>query len=168
MSKVHASTTEERQEVWRQIQDARIGFLTTSTHDGHLRARPLTTQKIEDGKSLWFFIERNGDTAHAINAHSRVMLTYTDPSHEFYASLQGRATVIADPGIAREMWTKLADAWFPGGPEDPNLALLRVDVDAGETWEPTTNRLVQFMSIMGAALTHTPPNYEGEHKTFTV
>ena len=168
MSEVHASTAEERRETWKQIQDARIGFLTTSTHDGRLRARPLTTQKIEDGKSLWFFVARDGDTTHAVGGNPRVMLTYSDPSHEFYATLQGRAEVVIDPATAKAMWSKIAEAWFPGGPEDPNLALLRVDVDAGETWEPTTNRLVQFMSIMGAAITHTPPKHEGEHKTFTV
>ena len=71
MSEVHATTTEERQEIWKQIQDARIGFLTTSTHDGHLRARPLTTQKVEDGKSLWFFIERTGDVADAVGGEDR-------------------------------------------------------------------------------------------------
>jgi general stress protein 26 len=168
MSENHALTDEDRQEIWKQIEDTRIGFLTTATHDGHLRARPLTTQKIEDGKSIWFFIDRSGDTAHAIGGNPRVMLTYTDPSDSFYASLQGKGVVTVDPLKAKEMWSKIAEAWFPGGPDDPKLALLRVDVESGETWEPTTNKIVQFMSIVGAALTHTPPKHEGEHKTFNV
>ena len=66
----------------------------------------------------------------------------------------------------RELWNAMAGAWFTRGPDDPKLALLRVDVDKGEYWEPDVSKVVQFFSIAKAALTRTPPKHVGEHREF--
>lgn len=160
------ATIDERKEIWRRIEDARIAFFTTLSEEGGLRARPLTTQRVEAETSLWFCVARSGDLARDAQANPRTLVTYSNEGDRFYASLTGTAHVIIDPAKAREMWSKLNEAWFPGGPDDPDLALLRVDVDHGETWEPTTNKLMQFLSIAAAAVTHTPLNQEGAHKSF--
>ena len=34
-----------------------------------------------------------------------------------------------------KLWNKQVEAWFPGGKDDPNLALLRFDIDDAEFWE---------------------------------
>ena len=39
-------------------------------------------------------------------------------------SLRGKATVLHDAHRARELWSTMAGAWFPGGPDDPNLGIL--------------------------------------------
>ncbi|MBS0319045.1 MAG: pyridoxamine 5'-phosphate oxidase family protein [Proteobacteria bacterium] len=164
------STTQTQRDdhaaTWKSIEDARIGFVATFGKDAAPRARPLTTQKADQG-TLWFFIDRHGELADEIAADPRVLLTYADTSASFYASMTGRGHVSVDPQKARELWSKIAEAWFPGGPEDPKLGLLRIDVEHGETWEPTTNKVVQFMSIAAAAITHTPPKHEGKHTEFT-
>jgi hypothetical protein len=33
------------------------------------------------------------------------------------------------------LWNKQVEAWFPGGKDDADLALLRVDIDNAELWE---------------------------------
>lgn len=152
--------------IWKLIEDTRFCFLATGSSVDDLYASPLTNQKIEEDGVIWFFIDRNGKTAESVRAYPRVLLTYANIGDDFYASLQGHASVIVDAGKAREMWSKLAEAWFPGGPDDAKLGLLRVDVDHGEVWEPASNKLVQFMSMVSAAVTHTPPKHVGEHKTF--
>lgn len=159
------ATTEDRRKIWKQIEGTRFAFFTTVSEADGLRARPLTTQRVDGETTVWFFIARDGDLARDVEANSRALLTYSNEGDSFYASLSGAARVLVDPIQAKAMWSKLNEAWFPGGPEDPNLALLRVDVDHGETWEPTTNKLMQFLSIAAAAVTHTKPN-EGVHKTF--
>ena len=160
------ATTEDRKHIWQRIEDARIAFFTTLSEDNGLRARPLSTQRVDAETSLWFFIAADSDLAKDARANQRALVTYSDEREGFYASLSGTARVMTDPNKAREMWSKLDEAWFPGGPEDSNLALLRVDVDHGETWEPTTNELMQFLSIAAAAMSHTAPSREGAHKTF--
>ena len=36
---------------------------------------------------------------------------------------------------AREMWSRAAQNWFQQGPDDPNLALIVVDVDEAKWWD---------------------------------
>jgi len=60
-----------------------------------------------------------------------------------------------------------AAGWFPGGPEDPNLGLLRVDVENGEYWDPVASKLVQFFAMAKAAVTRRPPQNIGEHRRFS-
>jgi general stress protein 26 len=59
----------------------------------------------------------------------------------------------------------MAQAWFPGGPTDPRLALLRVTVEHGEYWD-AAGRVVPFLSMLKAAVTHTEPRHAGEHREF--
>ena len=158
------ATTEDRKGIWKHIEDTRIAFFTTVSEDHGLRARPLTTQRVDGETTVWFFIARDSDLARDVESNSRALLTFCNQGDSFYASLSGAARVMVYPVQARQMWSKLNEAWFPGGPEDPNLALLRVDVEHGEMWEPSTNKLMQFLSIAAAAVTHTKPD-EGVHKT---
>ena len=37
--------------------------------------------------------------------------------------------VLRDPEKARQLWNVAASVWFPRGPEDPNLAVLEIDVE---------------------------------------
>ena len=57
------------------------------------------------------------------------------------------ASVLHDPQRAKELWSKIAEAWFPGGPDDPNLALLRITLSSAEHWEPPQGKVVQFVEI---------------------
>jgi general stress protein 26 len=160
------ATIDDRKEIWKRIEQARVCFFTSLSEDNGLRARPLTTQCVETETRLWFFIERYGDLANDVKSNPRALVTYSVEADRFYASLTGRARVYVDPEKARELWSQLNEAWFPGGPDDPNLALLRVDVDHGETWQPTTNKLTQFLSIAPAAVMRTASPNEGVNKTF--
>jgi len=60
----------------------------------------------------------------------------------------------------------MTGAWFPGGPEDPSLGLLRVKVQRGDYWDVESSKLVQFFSLAKATLTKTPPTETGTHKKF--
>lgn len=165
MTATHA-TPDDRKGIWKHIEDTRFAFFTTLSEGNGLRARPLTTQKVENEDTIWFFIARDSELARDVAANPRTLVTYSNAEDGFYASIAGSARVMVDPDKSRKMWSKLNEAWFPGGPDDPNLALLQVDVERGETWEPTTNKMVQFLSIATSAITHTPPSKEGAHKTF--
>jgi general stress protein 26 len=59
-----------------------------------------------------------------------------------YVSLRGRARLVEDRGRVREFWKEAYQAWFPGGINDPDLALLAVDPVAAEYWDSRgTNKL---------------------------
>ena len=160
------ASAEERAALWKRLGDLKFAMLTTPEADGTLTARPMTTQQAEDGGILWFFLAADGHLARTIARNPRVSLTYTDNGDNFYAALSGNAECFKDVSKARELWNTMAGAWFPGGPEDPSLALLRVDVEQGDTWEAKSGKLVQFLSIAKAAVTRTPPDDPGSHRHF--
>ncbi|HSV19201.1 MAG TPA: pyridoxamine 5'-phosphate oxidase family protein [Casimicrobiaceae bacterium] len=66
----------------------------------------------------------------------------------------------------KELWNAMAGAWFPHGPDDPNLGLLRIDVERGEYWDPGSSKMVRMLAIAKAAITHSPPKNVGEHREF--
>ena len=50
--------------------------------------------------------------------------------------------------------------------DDPNLGLLRIDVERGEYWDPGSSKMVRMLAIAKAAITHSTPRNVGEHREF--
>jgi general stress protein 26 len=158
-----ANDIEARQQLRDRVEKIRVCMFTTADADGSLRSRPLTTQQIEPDGTIWFFVPSTGEVAAAVAANANVNLAYADTSDGVYATLCGVAYLVQDHEKSEELWSPLVAAWFPQGPADPNLALVRVDVEEAEYWKPEGTRIGQFVSIAKAALMRTTPN-EGEHR----
>lgn len=149
-------------DLWAMIKDIRFGMFTTkhhgSSHAGHLHARPMTTQNQDlDDDRLWFFMSRQGDPVQDVIADPAVGLAYADPDSDTYVSVSGTARVVNDLDRTRALWNKAAQAWFPGGPEDPDLALVVVNIHHAHYWDVKENKLVQLLAMAKAALTGTVP-----------
>ena len=56
-----------------------------------------------------------------------------------------------------------AKAWFPNGPEDPNMELVEVRISEAEYWNVKENKLLQMIKMGTAAATGSKPEM-GEHK----
>ena len=54
-------------------------------------------------------------------------------------------------------------AWFPGGPTDPDLALIAVLISQADFWDVKSNKAVQLFKMATAAVTGQPPRDMGEH-----
>ena len=74
--------TEARTTLWNLIKDIRFAMFTTRHgSNGHLHARPMTTQnKALDDDSLWFFMSKKGDPVDDLKADPTVNVVYADPS----------------------------------------------------------------------------------------
>jgi general stress protein 26 len=167
-AKTHTVSTpsaDEREEIWKRVDDIRFGILSTVDADGSINARPLTTQQVEHESRLLYFIAADGALAHLAERTAQVNVTYSDSRDNFFVSLGGTASIYRDVAKAKQLWGKMNEAWFPGGPTDPNLALLRVDVARVEYWDSGSSRIVQFLTMANAAITKSPPD-AGEHGKF--
>ena len=63
------------------------------------------------------------------------------------------------------MWNPFVAAWFPEGKEDPNVALIKIDVYMAEIWDTDKSDMVQLYEIAKANLTDSKPDM-GENKKF--
>ena len=135
------------------IQDMRFAMVTTHSPANHLHAWPMTVQNknCDDGK-LWFFMSRTGNAVDEIQNSPNVGISFMDTGDDKYVSLSAVARVVDDLSKVRELWTKMDDAWFKGGAEDPDLALVEVDVVHGHYWDVQESKLTQMFLMAKAAM----------------
>lgn len=158
------SVAKQREEFFARLDKTPYCMLVTHDVSGGMHVRPMTTQLAEDAGQIWMFLGADSETVTDVAANPNVLLTYADTADSAYVAVRGHGTVLRDPVKAKEMWSKLAEAWFPGGPEDPNLALLRITIASAEQWEPPNGKVLQFLEIAAAAITHHKPEHEGVYR----
>jgi general stress protein 26 len=157
---------EQRDHLWKLVKNIKFAMFTTRHGNGHLHARPMTTQNkdgIEADESLWFFMSKKGDPLADLKADPVVNLVYADPSKDTYVSISGTAAMLEDQAKKDQLWSKLAEAWFPGGSTDPDLALVQVQIVHANYWDVKESKLVQILTMAKAAVTGKPPTELGEH-----
>ena len=148
-----------RSRLWSLVKDIRFAMFTTRHPNGHLHSRPMTTQnsKIDEDSSLWFFMSRGGDPVEDLMADPMVNLIYADPGEDIYVSISGTAEVVIDAPKTRELWSKMAESWFPGGTSDADLALVQVKIIHANYWDVDESKLVQLIHIAKALVTGERP-----------
>ena len=158
-------TNEARQHLWKMIKDIRFAMFVTRHDNGHLHSRPMTTQNKEIGAdgSLWFFMSKKSGPVDDLKAEPIVNISYADPSADTYVSVSGTAVLIEDQAPKNLLWNKMTEAWFPGGPTDPDLALVQVKIVHANYWDVKESKLVQLYEMAKAVVTGKPPTGMGEH-----
>ena len=152
--------------LWSLIKDIKFGMLTHRHEDGMLHSAPLTTQngKDDQGSVLYFFVSRAGDIAHCVIRDGNVNVSYAHPGDDSYVSISGAASIVENTAKKEALFTSFAKAWFPGGPTDPDLALLEVAIEHAEYWDVKESKMMQLAKMATAAITGKPPSGMGEHK----
>lgn len=151
------------------IKGVNIAMLTTVESDGHLRSRPMATQKTDFDGQLWFFTGEDSAKVEEIRREQHVNLSYADPGDDVYVSVSGTGTINRDRAKLEELWNPIHKAWFPKGLDDPNLALLCVDVDRAEYWDSPSGKLVQLVGFVKALATGKSYNDEAtDHAKVTL
>ena len=155
----------ERERLWALIKNIRFAMFTTRHQNGHLHSRPMTTQNsaVEEDSSLWFFMSRKGEPVADLVTDPVVNVVYANPGEDSYVSVSGIAAVIEDGAKKRQLWSKLNEGWFPGGPTDPDLALVQVRIVHANYWDVKESQIVQLFKMAKAAITGTPPTGMGVH-----
>lgn len=84
---------------------------------------------------LWFITKLGSPKAREVGFNRRVSLSYVRPEDNTYVSVSGTVQVVSDPQKAEQLWGPSYLRWFPEGPADPSLALIRVRVEQAEYWD---------------------------------
>lgn len=147
------------------IRDIRVAMLVTQTPSG-LRARPMYTMGAPEDGVLWFYTDVTTSKVAEVAARQEVLLAYASTSVNNYVYVRGRADIVRDPERAKRFWNIHAKAWFPGGPDDPNLALLRVEPEFGEYWDGP-NKVAYTLSLLRAVATGGAPA-GGHHESVRI
>lgn len=148
------------------IKDIQHAMLTTVEPDGTLRSRPMKTQGTRFDGTLWFFTALGSDKTQQVAAHQQVSVTYADHKSGRYVSASGRAQVIEDRKKVAALWTADAKIWFPKGIDDPDLVLLRVDVERAEYWDNPDANTTRMLGLAKSLFLGSAYQAEaGQHET---
>ncbi len=156
------SQNDAKKKLWSMIKDVRFAMLTTED-GGHLRARPMVAVQKEFDGTLWFFTRASSHKVDEVKSDERVGVTYADPGQQNYVSLSGEAKLVRDRSAIDEHWAEPLRTWFPKGKDDPDVALLKVDVSAAEYWDAPNSTMVHAYGYVKSVLTGQPP-HPGENR----
>ena len=119
------------------IEGIEIAMFTTRRPDGQLVCRPMATQTQAEGTDLWFVTDIESNKLDELESDPNVNLAYYKDRTREWVSVSGTATISQDRQAIRELYQRDWKAWFgdqggekDGGPEDPRLALILVDVQS--------------------------------------
>lgn len=117
------------------LKDIDICQFATRGEGGELHARPMSNNgKVEWDGDSWFFAPKDGRLVAELERDPAVVNAYRNGKGYTFVSVSGTATIETDPELKKRFWLEELERWFPNGPEDPNVALLRVQAEHVEWW----------------------------------
>jgi general stress protein 26 len=143
-------------ELASKVTDVPVAMLTTVDIDGFSHSRPLQTHHIKDDGHIWFIVSKDSRKAQEIIANPKVNVTYTAPADNLYVSINGIATLNTDNAKIEELWSEMFRAWFPKGKADPNITLIKIEINHIEYWDAPDSLVAQFAGVVKATLKGNP------------
>jgi general stress protein 26 len=165
--KQQPSKPDDRQKIWDLIKDSHSALLVTVGEDS-LDSRPMGCLQKKFDDTLWFLTFRHSLKIKELARDARVLVSYARPTDYEYVSLSGRGEIVDDSAKIKELWFEGLRVWFPNGPEDPELALLRVHVDEAKYWTNAASVVTYAWAYVKARLTGERPDPSDIAETKTV
>jgi general stress protein 26 len=131
------SLTKKLEDLYDLIEGIEIAMFTTRRPDGHLVSRPMATQTQAEGSDLWFVTDIESQKLDELEFDPHVNLAYYRDGTREWVSVSGTATISRDRRAIHDLYRPDWKVWFgdeggerDGGPDDPRLALIPVDVES--------------------------------------
>jgi general stress protein 26 len=146
------------------IEGIGTAMFTTRRETGDLVTRPMQTQPrahaaLAGGGDLWFVTDVTSEKLLELEFDPHVNLGYFKDSTKEWVSVSGLALISRDREAIRRVYQPDWKAWFgndgpglDGGPDDPRISLVIVDVTAATFFKTDVSRPVMMLKVVRAAL----------------
>lgn len=132
-----SSTDKNLKDLYELIDGIATAMFTTRRPDGQLVSRPMATQTQAEGTDLWFVTDVESHKLDELESDPHVNLAYFRDRTKEWVSVSGIGLVSQDRKAIKELYRPDWKIWFgdeggarDGGPDDPRLALILVDVQS--------------------------------------
>lgn len=161
------SDSDPGQTIWKHIQD--IGTCMLTTQDGeHIGARPMRCIPRPEQNAIWFITDADAEREAAMARHPNACLGFADLRGQNFVSVSGTIGRVEDRVLLADLWSEGAGVYFPQGPDDPSVALLKFTPLKGEYWDAPSNPIVLAIKFLQAKVTAERPDlgvHEATHLT---
>jgi general stress protein 26 len=152
--------------IWDIIEKVGVCMLATQCA-GRLRARPMEVRPDRKRRLIFAVTDSRSAKLDEIEAGPDIGLIFIDAEAKAYLSITGRASVTRDISKTKEIWRRTDEAWWPGGPSDPNVRLLRIEPVSAELWDGPASTALTAFEFAKAWATGEEPSL-GENRKVTV
>ena len=148
-----------------KIGSMRFAMFTTRDRNEHLISQPMTNQQVDAEGGLWFYTRTTTELWENIAHEPEVNVSFANSDDSTYVSVSGVAERVVDRAQIKAMWNPMVQAWFPAGPEDEHVVLVRVMPHAAEYWDANDSKMVRMFAMAKAAVTGSTPDMDADHGT---
>jgi general stress protein 26 len=114
-------------------------------------AAPMTAQLDKDADSaIWFFTGRESRFA----TMGAATVTYQSKGHDLFCRFSGMLSEETSRAQLDKQWSNFVEAWFPGGKDDPNLLMMRMDLGDASIWAGELGVLNTARMVLGLDVTN--------------
>jgi general stress protein 26 len=153
------------EDLYDLIEGIEIAMFTTRRPDGHLVSRPMATQTQAEGTDLWFVTDIESHKLDELDFDPNVNLAYYRDGSREWVSVSGTAIISRDRRAIHELYQPDWKAWFGdeggernGGPDDPRLALILVEVNSVTYLKVDKPKPLVLFEVVKGMVTGAPPN----------
>jgi general stress protein 26 len=134
---------------WKALKSDKTVMLgLDGVEDGH--ARPMTAMFEHEHGPIWFFTSKDTAIVQKLPRANRAIATFASKGHDLFATIHGGVVIETDRAVLERLWNPFIAAWFPGGKDDPTLALLRFDAERAEIWLDERSFFAGVKLLLGA------------------
>ena len=152
-----------KNKVMEMVKDLHVAMLSTRGPDGKFHSRPMAVSDATFRGSLYFLTDIGSGKIHDLATYPETIVTFADPGHQKYVAMRGRGTITQDKAAIKDHWTAAARAWFPKGTDDPDIALIEVELEEAEYWDAPSGKMVVLYAYAKAFVTGKRPGNVGEN-----
>lgn len=148
--------TDLQERIWTVLA-AHPVYMVSLFAENAIKTRPMSGHLDRDHHRLLFISHRHTGIIGAALRSPSVSIAISHEDRNFYAAISCAASEVPSREKLREIWTPLAGAWFPNGPDDPDATLLALTPVSAEIWDsPSSSVLVAFKLATAKILGRTP------------
>lgn len=153
----NAVATDLENKLWNELATSAFAFVGLVDDDeGDV---PMTLHLDGDNRqSIWIFT-----TTHSrLNSEGAATARYICKHQDMFARISGTIKIEVDEAIIDRLWSARIAAWYEGGRDDPELAVVRLDIRQSEIWSADMSPLTMVKMLFGA---NVHDDVQGQHAT---
>lgn len=154
-----ATDTQELAHFNTLLHTFKNAMLTTRSRHGDFHSRPMIMAEVAQDGAIWLITDIHSEKVEELAEDRRVSVSMQE-GHR-YVALTGAAEIVRDEDHVKKMWSEAWRVWFPQGPEDASLVLIKVSPQQGEYWDNEGMSRVKYLyETAKAYVTGTTPSLD--------
>ncbi|AMJ63299.1 pyridoxamine 5'-phosphate oxidase family protein [Bosea sp. PAMC 26642] len=133
-----------QQRIWTALETQPVCMVSAFVA-GEISTRPMSGHVDRENHRILFVAHRHGGKLEEAVRSGHISIAISQEDRNFYAAIACEPAELDDRELLNRIWTPMASAWFPGGPGDPDAALLALTPVSAEIWDgPSSSVVIAF------------------------